>query len=43
MTDHPWMNDRIKSLIKNKEAIFQKQKSQIYTVEHTILSDITIE
>ena len=37
--DPPWMNDRIKHLIKQKRAIFHTQK-QSNTVNHTILSDI---
>ena len=36
------MNERIKHLIKNKKAIFQKQKES-NTVDHAILSDITLE
>ena len=40
--DTLWMNDRIKHLIKKEKTIFQKQK-QSKTVDHTILSDITLE
>ena len=40
--DPPWMNDRIKHLIKKKKDIFQKQKES-NTVDHAILSDITRE
>ena len=40
--DLPWMNDRIKHLIKKKKYIFQKQKES-NTVDHAILSDITRE
>ena len=36
------MNERIKHFIKMKKAIFQKQKES-NTVDHTILSDITLE
>ena len=40
--DRPWMNDRIKHLIKKKKDLFQKQKEP-NTVDHAILSDITRE
>ena len=40
--DPPWMNDRIKHLIKKKKAIFQKQKES-NTVDRAILSNITLE
>ena len=40
--DSPWMNDRIKHLIKKKKAIFQKQK-ECHRVNHAVLSDITLE
>ena len=40
--DPPWMNDRIKHLIKKKKAIFQKQKES-NTVDHVILSNIKLE
>ena len=40
--DPPWMNDKIKQLIKKKKAIFQKQKES-NAVDHAILSDITLE
>ena len=40
--DPPWMNDRIKHLIKKKKAIFQKQ-NESNTVDHAILGDITLE
>ena len=40
--DTLWMSDRIKHLIKKEKAIFQKQKES-NTVDHTILSDITLE
>ena len=39
--DPPWMNDRIKHLIKKKKE-FQKHKKS-NTVDHAILSDITRE
>ena len=38
----PWMNDRIKHLIKKKDAVFQKQKES-NTVDYAILGDITLE
>ena len=40
--DPPWMNDRIKFVIKKKKAIFQKQKES-NKVDHAILTDIAIE
>ena len=40
--DTLWMNDRIKHLIKKEKTIFQNQK-QSKTVDHTILSDVTLE
>ena len=36
------MNEKIKHLINKKKAIFQKQK-QSNTVDHAILSNITLE
>ena len=35
----PWMNDRIKHLIKKKDAVFKKKN----TVDHAILGNITLE
>ena len=40
--DSPWMNERIKHLIKKKKAVFQKQK-QSNTVNHAILSNVILE
>ena len=40
--DPPWMNNRIKYLIKKKKAIFQKQKESS-TVNHDIFSDIILD
>ena len=40
--DPPWMNEKIKHLINKKKAIFQKQKESS-TVNHAILSNITLE
>ena len=40
--DPPWMNEKIKHLINKKKAIFQKQKES-NTVDHAILSNITLE
>ena len=40
--DPPWMNEKIKHLINKKKAIFRKQKES-NTVDHAILSNITLE
>ena len=40
--DPPWMNEKIRHLINKKKAIFQKQKKS-NTVDHAILSNITLE
>ena len=40
--DSPWVNDRIKYLIKKKKAIFRKHKV-LNTVDYAILTEIMLE